>query len=479
MYNEDQLAADALADVGLLPGRTALSAYPNPADFIEHEMFIPETPLRPLSLHPEVRRVLLKMFERRADGTLRYMTMLFSMPKKSGKTTLAAGVALWQAYHVADGGLYIIGNDLDQANNRQMEAIRYCIAHNPRMADVRLRQNTAYLPNGTKIQAVSVDAAGESGANPTGIFWTEIWGAKQKKHEDFWTEMVLSPTRQGHSFKFCESYAGHSGESNIWERLYNAAVPGHAPVDPNLSPELYEDGSTIAYWCTRRLMPWQQGAAAEAYYAQEAKEKVPNEFRRQHMNEWVTSEDTFIPIEWWDSAKRDPLPIEGQWSRWVVGMDAGVTDDCFAIVALSKHDDLFAVRYARKWTPPRGGKLDFAEPEAEIRRLAETGKVACVVYDSYQLHDMATRLKQTLSLWFWPCPQGEDRLIADKRLYDLLKAQRIVHSGEPDLREHLLNANAKTDGDRLRIVKRHESLKIDLAVALSMAAYKGRTLNIE
>lgn len=351
--------------------------------------------------------------------------------------------------------------------------------HNPRMADVRIKQNTAKLPNGTKIEALSVDAAGESGANPTGIFWTEIWGAKQKKHEEFWTEMVLSPTRQGHSFKFCESYAGHSGESNIWERLYNAAVKEHPPVEPDISPELYEDGNTIAYWCTRRFLPWQQGAAADEYYAQEAKEKVPNEFRRQHMNEWTLSEDTFIPIEWWDSARRDTLPVEGDWSRWVMGMDAGVSDDCFALVALSKHEDTFAVRYVRKWTPPKGGKLDFAEPEAEIRRLAATGKLACIVYDEYQLHDLATRLKNELDVWFWACPQGQDRLIADKRLYDLLKAQRIVHSGEPDLREHILNANSKVDGDKLRIVKRPEAAKIDLTVALSMAAYKGRTLIIE
>lgn len=480
MYSEDQLAADALADVGLLANRTPLSEYTNPADFIENEMYIPETPGVPLKLHPEIRGVLEKMFERRPDGTLRYMTMIFSAIKKTGKTTIAGGVALWQAYHVPDGEIYIIGNDLDQANSRQMEAIRYCLMHNPRMADVRLRQNTALLPNGTKIRALAVDAAGESGANPTGIFWTEIWGAKQKKHEDFFTEMVLSPTRQGHSFKFCESYAGHTSESRIWERLYNAAVKNHPPAYPDISPELYEDGSTIAFWCTRRLMPWQQGEAADLYYAQEAKEKTPSEYRRQHMNEWTLSEDTFVNIALWDACQGE-IPPMGQFQSVVLGVDAGVSSDTFGIVAFSRTDQQLYVRYARRWIPPPGGRLDFYAPDGPadaIRWLDKQYRVSEINYDEFQLHVFATELGKEVRSYFRVFSQGQDRAIADKALRDYIVQRRITHSGEPDLREHIMNANAKAEGERLRIVKRAEHLKVDLAVAAAMSASRAAYLNI-
>jgi hypothetical protein len=49
-----------------------------------------------------------------------------------------------------------------------------------------------------------------------------------------------------------------------------------------------------------------------------------------------------------------------------------------------------------------------------------------------------------------------------------------------DLSTHVLGANSKFSGpdeDRLRIVKRSSSSRIDLAVALSMAAYQALHLN--
>jgi phage terminase large subunit-like protein len=70
-----------------------------------------------------------------------------------------------------------------------------------------------------------------------------------------------------------------------------------------------------------------------------------------------------------------------------------------------------------------------------------------------------------------PFPQGAARLEADKGLLDLIEQRRIAHDGDATLRAHLDNANRKQDADgrRLRIVKRRQSQKIDLAVALSMA----------
>lgn len=455
-----------------------LGQYRNPADFIQAEMYIPETPNIPLQLHSEQYAVISRMFARNGDDTLRYMTMLYSSVKKSAKTTIGAAIALWQGYRVSNGEIYIVGNDLKQADNRMNQAIRYCAQHNPRMADVRINRNTCYLPNGTRIEAVPVDAAGEAGPNPTGIFWTEAWGAKQRKHEEFWSEMALSPTRQGHSFKFVESYAGHSGESLILERLYNATVKGHAPIDPDISPELYEDGSTIAYWNTRRYLPWQVDNTL--YYEQEAKEKTPQEFRRQHHNEWVTSEDVFIEAAYWDACKRE-LPPMSQYGSVVVGVDAGITSDTFGIVAVSRSGAEIAVRYARKWTPPANGKLDFDAPDGPVealRWLSQNYRVAEFAYDEYQLHLLGTRLRKEGVGYFRVFAQGQDRLVADKELYDLIHARRIIHSGEPDLREHLLNANAKTDGDKLRIIKRSEDMKIDLAVCLSMASSRALLLNI-
>jgi phage terminase large subunit-like protein len=214
----------------------------DPSEFIQREMVIPETG-NPLILHPEQSTVLQAMAHR-TNNAFDYSTWLYSAPKKSGKTTIGAGVALWQAWRVPDGAIYIIGNDQKQADNRMMEAIRYAINHNERLSrHARIVRYSVYLDNGTKIESIPVDPRGEAGMNPTGLFWTETWGAIGNRPEMLWTEASLSPTRAGDAIKFVESYAGFSGESLILERLHDSIIKQGKPHES--IPELYTNGQSI------------------------------------------------------------------------------------------------------------------------------------------------------------------------------------------------------------------------------------------
>lgn len=446
--------------------------YQSPADFIESEMVIPETG-KPMELHPEIRYVLNEMSSRDENGNFKYSTWLFSMPKKSGKTAIGAGVALWQANRLADGEIYVIGNDLKQADNRMAQAMRYCIDHNPRMTSrIRVIPSSykMLLDNGTRIESIPVDPRGEAGMNPTGLFLTEAWGLKGKNAELMWSEATLSPTRLGQSFKFIESYAGHIGESEILYRLYESIVLNGAP-HPTI-PELYINGASIAYWCTRRYLPWQQD---ESYYRQQALEKTPEEFDRQHNNKWASASAAFVPMEWWNACK-GTMPDLRPGQGIILGLDAAVHDDCFAIVGVSRDGDNIQVRYARVWYPPPNGVIPFEEVETELRRLFNTYRIECVAYDEYQAADLSQRLDKLA--WWYRFPQGKDRAIADKQLYDLIRERRIIHNGESDLTEHIGNANRKPEDDKLRIIKRTQQKKVDASVSLSMACYQALRLNI-
>lgn len=439
----------------------------DPAEFISREMVIPETG-KPLVLHPEQTDVLHAM-SHTTDGAFDYSTWLYSAPKKSGKTTIGAAVALWQACRVPDGQVYIIGNDQRQADNRMMQAIRYAIDHNPRLQKrARLVRFTVYLDNGTKIESIPVDPRGEAGMNPTGLFWTEAWGAIGNRPELLWTEAALSPSRVGQSFKFVESYAGYKGESLILERLYDSIIKQGKPHDT--IPEVYTNAKSIGYWCTRHIMEWQVNNPE--YYAQEERENAPAEYRRIHHNEWADAQQAFVPIEWWKSCqaqyetdKTDPF---------IMGIDAAATSDCFAVVLVSRHDHDIYIHYAQKWTPPKGGAIDFREPEAEIRRLLNEYNCIELAFDRFQLIDMMQRLRAEEFAPVREFTQGSERLAADKRLYDLIRDKRIHHRGEPDLLEHIGNAASEINkaDSTLRIVKRETGGKIDLAVATSMAAMR-------
>jgi len=93
---------------------------------------------------------------------------------------------------------------------------------------------------------------------------------------------------------------------------------------------------------------------------------------------------------------------------------------------------------------------------------------------------MGTRIFREWVAWTEPFTQSSKRVIADSDLLNLITHRRLAHDGNPDLREHVDNADKKLDSmDRkLRIVKREEGLKVDLAVCLSMAAFQCLRLNL-
>jgi phage terminase large subunit-like protein len=100
------------------------------------------------------------------------------------------------------------------------------------------------------------------------------------------------------------------------------------------------------------------------------------------------------------------------------------------------------------------------------------------VYDPYQLHNMANNLTMAGVGYFVEMNQnmGGKRAKADKNLYDLIRDRRITIADDR-VAQHIKNANASTEADGLRLKKRNNHSKIDLAVATSMACYEAFELN--
>jgi phage terminase large subunit-like protein len=122
-----------------------------------------------------------------------------------------------------------------------------------------------------------------------------------------------------------------------------------------------------------------------------------------------------------------------------------------------------------------GQPVNLTEVREEIKALkAEKGwYIAQVAYDPYQLEMMMEELGRVM--WTEAFNQQSDREKSDKLLYDLITQGRLAHDGNhPDLKQHLQNADRKLTGDdrKMRIVKREETAKVDLAVATSMACYR-------
>lgn len=457
-----------------------LFAPDDPVRWIEREFWIPETGTA-IVLEDYQKRVVREALSRDASGLLHYSLVLYSDLKKSAKSTIAAAVCLFLAWHNGWESVRVVANDLKQANSRTFYYIERAIMLNPRLkAACGVKQYHITLPNSTVIEAIPVDPKGEAGGGDLIVCFTELWAAKSEAAKQLWSETTLSPLKYGKSLRWCESYAGYEGESPILEQLYEVGVKQGETVDVGLDGlELYKNEAArlLCLWNTVPRCSWQTAG----YYAQEAAVLVPSEFSRIHRNQWQSATLAFIPAEWWDACYVEVYPNWDKHTPVVLAMDAAVTNDCFAVVGVSRVEGQTFVRFVRVWTPTRTSKVDFSEPEAYIRQMCREYPVVEVAYDSYQLVDMAQRLQREGVGWFRVFQQGAERARADKQLYDNIMERRLHHNGDqPELRQHIINADRKQETEQyLRIVKREATGKpIDACVALSMANAEARRLNI-
>jgi len=472
-----QIRNKVMIRYGLKPDPDVKIDVPDPVDWITTHFYLYDT-ANLISLYDCQRRPLELAMSRNPDGSYRYNTILWAWPKKSAKSSVIAAVADWVAEHRVNGSIKLVANDLKQADSRvgmyvresikigQRNGLRSGIVVNPSGYKIR-------YPRGAIIECVAIDPTGEAGGNDDMIVYSELWGWKSKAHQRMWSEMTLSPNKWGNSQRWIDTYAGIKGESPILEQLYETGVKNGVKVWDDLEVYSNDAAKMLTVWVTKPMFPWQ----TPEYYDQERGQLTPSEFERMHRNQWADSSETFIPIQWWDACKVETLPdLRGR--GVVMGLDAAAKDDCFAMVIVSKgvDDDTVAVRYSRIWTPEKGGQIDFSEIEDEIERLRHQFNIVEVAYDETQLVSMAQRLGYNL---FWNAfNQGMDRLIADKRLYDMIRDRRINHMGDRDLADHMLNADRKPEDDKLRIIKRSHDKKIDAVIALSMAVDRIMYLNL-
>lgn len=201
--------------------------------------------------------------------------------------------------------------------------------------------------------------------------------------------------------------------------------------------------------------------------------------------EWEDMADSkpFIPNMFvWDKCKDDNAPDPSVHNPLIVALDAASKHDSFGLIAVSAHPakpGSLLVQSAHTWNPENcpkeyideaTGALDFRIIRREIKDLIRDWNIIKIVYDKTELNLMAQDLSDFVAIE--PFSQQTLRAIADKQLLDLILERRVYHRGEKELRAHLFNADAKTVEEKgLRIVKRDNNLKIDLAVCLSMASY--------
>lgn len=217
----------------------------------------------------------------------------------------------------------------------------------------------------------------------------------------------------------------------------------------------------------------------------------------------------------------DPMPS-------IIGADAATSHDTFGCVLATRHPlrpDDPAIRLRKSWAPEMfaDGIIDYNTVESWLRMVCEGGcplghptydpwrggkmckpmkdqlwepgecpacaagefvppfNIYQIAYDPYQLTQMMQNLRRDAVTWCNEISQGLDRLAADRTFFDVIVGGRLGHTGDDLLREHINNAKAKTQKDedsKLRIIKKAQHRRVDLAVASSMAVSECLRLNL-
>lgn len=473
--------------------------------WIKNNFYIPETKNDPklkgrIGLQKYQEDVLREALSTDENGNFKYSIIVWSDIKKSAKSSICAAVNLARAWHTEYGEFYVVANDLKQADSRVAMYLRRAIQLNPNInKKVKTPGYRINLPSGTFIEAIPIDPSGEAGGNADQISWSELWGSNETAKQNMWAEQTIPPNKFGKGFRWVESYAGFSGESELLYSLYELGVLQGEMLWPDRLYDVTDGVPTplevyvnraagmLCLWNTQPRCPWQ----TKLYYDSERKILPPNQFDRIHRNQWTSSTESFLPIEWFDACKR----TEDEWPKYdkkkqpmVIAMDAGVSDDNFGMTLQFRHPTIptdVCIERIKKWEPVNG-KIDFQGtednpgPEITLRAWIKEFNIVQVTYDAYQLWDLSNRMNKDGLAWFKPFNQGNDRLLADSQIRSLIRDRKLWHRGEASLREHIQNADAKTDTEdhKIRIVKRTEKMKIDLLVCASMGTFEVLRLNL-
>lgn len=441
----------------------------DPAEFIAAVLRDPET-REPFVLLEAEKRFIGSAFQTTVDGRLRYPEQVFAAPKKSGKTGFAAlmGLTTTLVFGGVNAEAYCVANDLEQAQGRVFQAIKRIVEASPHLSrGARVTQSRIEFPEtGANIAAIASDYAGAAGANPTISIFDELWGYTSERSHRLWDEMVPPPTRKI-ACRLTVTYAGFEGESELLEGLYARGLK-----QPIVDSDLHAGDGLLMFWTREPVAPWQD----EAWLAQMRGQLRPNAFLRMIENRFVSSESSFVDPEWLDActdAEAEPVVADKGLPVWI-GVDASVKRDSTAIVATTWNWATKKVRLVahRIFQPSPSDPLDFeATIEGTVRDFAHRFSVREVRFDPYQMQAVSQRLTRA-GVKMVEYPQSVPNLTeSSTNLYELVKGRGIVLYPDADIRLAFNRAIALETTRGWRIAKEKASHKIDVVVALAMAAH--------
>lgn len=280
----------------------------------------------------------------KSNGYRQFNTAYVEIPKKMGKSELAAAVALLLC--CGDGEeraeVYGCAADRQQASivfNVAADMVRMCPALSKRVKILDSQKRLIYQPTGSIYQVLSADVGNKHGFNTHGVVFDELHTQPNRKLYDVMTKGSGDARMQ--PLYFLITTAGNDTKSICYEIHQKALdiIEGRK-IDHTFYPVIYgaseeDDWTDPKVWAKANPSLGITVGIDKVQDACESAKQNPaeeNSFRQLRLNQWVKQAVRWMPMEKWDkcafAVREDDL--EGRVCYG--GLDLSSTTDITAFV---------------------------------------------------------------------------------------------------------------------------------------------------
>ena len=465
----------------------------------------------PFWLLPWQERIIRDIFGVvKEDGMRQFRTVYIEIPKKQGKSELAAAIALYLLYADGEPSAEVFS----AAADRQQASIVFDVARRMVEMTPALNRRSKIMTAGKRVvnysnsgyyQVVSADVGGKHGYSISGLVFDELHNQPNRKLWDVLTKGSGDARRQ--ALHVAITTAGTDRNSICFELHTKAQdllkgrredptfypVVFSLPDDADWSDEenWYKVNPSLGYTVPIERM-------REAFLQAQENPAEENVFRTLRLSQWVGSTVAWIPDHIYEKGNTPANMASLEGRECYAGLDLSSSGDITALVLMfpprtdtDKYiclpffwvpEDTIPLRVRRTSVPydnwvaqgymmaTPGNVIDYAYIQNTIEELSLRYHILEIAFDRWGSNMLVERLTE-MGLTVVPFGQGyKDMSAPSKEFYEQMMKGNMIHGGNPVMKWMCGNVVVDTDpAGNIKPTKSKSADKIDGVVAAIMA----------